>query len=222
MRITGIVSLMAALLMSVTSFAQIDKFAVSFEGGFGASWMRDNLDSNNDLITYGHLSSLTFQFNFLEFLSVRSGLAYQKKGYYTNASLIDDSGNDLGKTNFQYKYHYGTIPLLLRLTLGQRTRFFLQTGGYVGFLFKNEMVIKAIGDFERTKVKKEDISTTDFGLTAGMGLVFPLADHLDFSVEARYDFGLTDVTNDKNTDFDKAYNNVINLIFGISYGFGKR
>lgn len=87
-------------------------------------------------------------------------------------------------TDAELKLSYINVPVLFQYMFDNGFR--LQAGPQVGFLVKAE---SEIGDVENDV--KDDFKTVDFAVTAGVSYVHPPS---GFGVDARYNLGLTDIT----------------------------
>ena len=94
---------------------------------------------------------------------------------------------------------YINIPVILKLYLGGG--FNLQAGPQFGFLNKAELDGNSI---------EEDLKTADVSVGLGVGWDTPIG----LKIDARYNLGLTD-----NSD-DPAYETIKSQVFQLSLGFG--
>jgi hypothetical protein len=102
------------------------------------------------------------------------------------------------------KLGYLNIPVLAQYMFDNGFR--LQTGPQLGFLLNAK---SEVGDLEANV--KEDLNTTDVSWSFGVGYITPSG----FGVDARYNLGLTNISEDDNS----VKNNVFQL--GIFYQFRK-
>lgn len=111
--------------------------------------------------------------------------------------IFSQQGSKVDLGNWDTKYI--NIPVILKLYLAGG--FNLQAGPQFGFLNKAELDGNSI---------KEDLKTADVSLGLGLGWDTPIGLKLD----ARYNMGLTD-----NSD-DPAYETIKSQVFQLSVGFG--
>lgn len=111
--------------------------------------------------------------------------------------IFSQQGSKVDLGNWDTKYI--NIPIILKLYLA--AGFNLQAGPQFGFLNKAELDGNSI---------KDDLKTADVSLGLGLGWDTPIGLKLD----ARYNMGLTD-----NSD-DPAYETIKSQVFQLSLGFG--
>lgn len=145
--------------------------------------------------------------------------------YSTQGTKIEESGSELGfdyDIKSQLDLDYVNVPILAKFYFTDALN--LQLGPQIGFLVKGEQDYTVTMDDE-TESGKEDIKdyakSTDFGLAAGLGYKF----YGGLFVNARYVFGLSNITKD-NQDVDDALgeefssdSKMKNNVFQISLGF---
>ena len=178
--------LIALILCSSLTFAQTNKFEVGLEMGPSLVSFRGNdiLDNNNDL-SFGFSSGLTFQYNFPKLISIRTNISFERKGLSTKGSATDQYGNQIGEITFHSNLDYLTIPILGRLTFGKKINFFVNAGPYIGYLIKQTDITEALGEHPKTETDNADnFKKTDFGITTGLGARFPIKNKLFLSLEA--------------------------------------
>ncbi|WP_028980327.1 porin family protein [Sporocytophaga myxococcoides] len=191
-------------------FAQTKKFQIGLEGGPGLASI-DGKDrfKNNHSTKVGYAVALTLQYDISKILSIRTGVGFERKGYKMslNNPLIDV---DAGEIRFHYDYL--TAPLLARIILGNKIKFFTNAGPYFAYLLN-------LSD-DRNLIKyspeswKQYYKRFDWGITAGIGGAVPVKDNLLLTLEARYNFGL--INSSKYLQF-KTYNNFAILLAGVAY-----
>jgi len=116
---------------------------------------------------------------------------------------------------------YLEIPVLARLTFGDRIRFFIDAGPYFGYLVRARTLTEGSSAFYLDEAGtmpvlippaidppvfdlgadtdvKESLKRTNIGLAGGAGLVYPLGPG-DIVLEARFQLGLTTIQKDIET-----------------------
>jgi opacity protein-like surface antigen len=149
-------------------------------------------------------------------------LNYEQKGgkhHLTgaNAGLTWDSEST-------FKSNYLTMPILVKLSLGQKESFFLLFGPHIGFLLKatERYVVTDPSTGDVVSDDGSDITKncnkTDFGFTAGGGTTFKLSGNLKLFVDARYFMSFNSVNREevavwspKNYGFNLNTGLLINL-----------
>jgi len=171
---------------------------VSFGGrlGMGFPGFRDELIASQRITFAG---SVVGSLQLGDVFELATELGYQRKGNkYTNQywddqlQVVEDS-TYLVKTNLDYL----TIPLYVRLNLGGSSKFYLQAGGYYGFLFHANFTGKILGeDVKRHNVIK-GLHRHDFGILFGGGLESPIRKGLAVLLDIKYQIGLKDLVADQ-------------------------
>ena len=166
---------MAALLM--TSAASAQKVNFGIKGGLNLFTVET--DPDMDLKSRTH-----FNAGLLAHIHLGPQFALQPELLYSGQGAESKTAENKQKLgyinvpiNFQYMFDNG---------------FRLQAGPQVGFLVSAESIV---GNVE-TEVK-DQYKTVDFGITAGLGYVHSPT---GFGVDARYNLGLTDITENKLND----------------------
>jgi len=181
----------AALLISVSSVnAQKIKFGI--KGGLNlASFYGENVgtDTKTGLYIGGFLEN-----KFSEKLSLQAELLYSEKGAVNYADC-----------DFKFKFNYFTVPVVCKYYFADWI--ILQFGPQFGFNILSDFTDGNVTvDYE--EVSGENINTFDFGLNLGAEVF--VTKHI--ALNARYNFGLTEVVNDT-----KMKNSVMQ--FGMAYRF---
>ncbi|HBB92479.1 MAG: hypothetical protein A2X22_08550 [Bacteroidetes bacterium GWF2_49_14] len=129
---------------------------------------------------------------------IMTEIGYQRKGNkYTNqfwdaqGNVVDDS-TYLVKTNMDYI----TIPLYFRLNLGRSNKFYLQAGGYYGYLLHSNFTGMRLGQMEKRVSLADGLGRHDFGLVAGGGIETPIRQGLSVVLDIKYQLGLKDLNID--------------------------
>jgi len=124
-------------------------------------------------------TGLSFQYNFTQTLSLRTGLAYERKGAVDrNVTFTDNNAIKLFSTDIHTYYDYMILPFLVRASFGKRTAFFVNAGTYAGYLLQATYVYK---DPREGKTKFDFTNQTkkfDWGLSAGLGVSIPIKEKL--------------------------------------------
>ena len=72
--------------------------------------------------TIGFSCGLTFQYNFPKLISIRTNIAFERKGAIAKNQAIDEFGNQIGEVTIHTNFDYLTIPLLAKLTFGNKIK----------------------------------------------------------------------------------------------------
>jgi len=223
---TNIKSFFLGLLLFTigeTTFGQTNKFDIGVEGSPSLIFLL-----GNDIIkqwhkpTIGFSGGLFFQFNFKKIVSLRTNIAYERKGSIVTLQTTDINGNSLGEVTTHTNFDYLTFPVLVRATFGKKVKFFVNAGPYFGYLIKQTFVNK--GD----NIPKTTIDNTfrdkrfDTGISTGLGLSVPIKTKFAFSFEVRNNLGLYNVSAVPVANNGTIKTNSTNYLLGFTYKLGQR
>lgn len=209
---------------SVNLHAQNSMFDLGLEGGPNLSTMlisssNPAFDFNPDPAIFGS-GGFIFQYNFKNFLSLKSGLSYQRKGYQIkDLNYTDQSGNPIGNGRASSRFDYLTFPVLVKASFGKKVHFFVNAGPYVGYLLSKTDLMKINGNktIYKDPLDATGINRWDFGVASGVGISIPVRTYWAISVELRNYSGLLDLTESNTT---KWLTNTTDLRVGVAYKLG--
>jgi len=219
------VFLIAALLISTFSFAQQNRITLGVEGGITVAnlssddiYFKDIYESRT-----GYAAGIAFQYNFPKVISLRTGLMYELTGTSFDVTFTDNSGNITGQTKLKDNLDYLVVPLLLKVTLGDKINFFANAGPYWAALLQRTEVLK---DAIVTSTGKEineidltdDTEKTDFGFSAGVGAAAVFNERIVISLEARSNMGLSNIA----PSGSEVNTRTILILAGVAFKFGSR
>jgi len=192
------------------------KITLGFEIGPGLASLRGNdvVDKyNSSLFVFSSGASLQYHLN--DKFSLKSGIAYERKGNYSNPQVVDYNGNLLGYANSHMHLNYLVVPVLFKAEIGRQLKWFFNAGPYIGFLLDAKESIKLNGE-ESTMDLTDTYESTDLGISGGAGLAYQLNTQLGLSFEIRDDWGLKNIG--KNVANNQTIkNNSIQFLLGLSF-----
>jgi hypothetical protein len=223
---TNIKSLCLGLLfltIGETSFGQTNKFDIGVEGSPTLTFLRGNafIDKYHKS-TMGFTGGLSFQYNFKKIISLRTNIAFERKGSVLTSQTTDIIGNPLGEITTNTNFDYLTFPILVRATFGKKIQYFVNAGPYFGYLIKQTFVSKRdnippiISD--NTSLDKR----FDTGISTGLGFSVPIKTKFAFSFEVRNNIGLYNVSAVPVANNGTIKTNSTNFLFGFTYKIGQR
>lgn len=121
----------------------------------------------------------------------RNGNKYTNHYWDSQKQLVDDS-TYLVKTNLDYI----RIPLYMRLNLGGSNKFYLQAGGYYGYLLHANYTGKRFGEMVTRVPIRNGLQVHDYGIIAGGGIETPIRPGLTIALDLKYQIGLNDLNKD--------------------------
>lgn len=219
-----IFSIVTILFVTSNSFGQAFMWQFGVEGGAGIRSLRFDPKDSVYKTDVGFMGGIAGQYNFNPTWSLKLGVAYERKGAKFEES-VDLGTTDVlttikGKTNVDYI----SIPLLVKAQFGtgKKVKFFVNAGPYLGILLANKTKIDAFGSTPEQEVdNKDSTKKTDFGIAGGLGVDFLVGTNMSFTVEARDNFGLTNINDRKATGSPEIKTNSAQLILGFAWKFGK-
>lgn len=123
----------------------------------------------------------SFGFRFSDILSLGTEINYEQKGYKESIDSTSIDGFDLKITSkSKTRYNYLTIPLLLRISVGESSKFYFEIGPYLGLLMSAKQVNKT--DYSIAGIKtsldtvidiKDHSNSMDYGVAVGAGFFIP-------------------------------------------------
>lgn len=161
-----------------------------------------------------------FQYNFKNFLSLKAGLSYQRKGYQlTDIPFVDNSGNMQGTGKISSRLDYLTFPILVKASFGKKVNFFVNAGPYAGYLLKktDRTQINGTSNTYTDDLNNNGMNRWDFGIASGIGIAIPIRTFWVISIEARNYSGLLDIADSDNTQW---LTNTTDLRVGVAYKLG--
>lgn len=205
-----IVIITVVLGFSSSMIAQ-DKGKIEFglNTGLNMSSITSGYNSTDSSISFNVGASADYYFS--NRWSIKAILIYDKKGWDNDFIGIEDP---LGPTGVQYyrtniNVDYLTVPVLANWHFGSKRNWYLNFGGYAGFLI----------DAEDTTLKvdlKDNFETTDFGLALGIGVKIPVSDKLKLFLEYQEQAGLSEIFNN-NQNANTIRNSRSSFNIGINF-----
>jgi len=176
-----------------SSFSQVVSYGARI--GMGFPGFRDEIVASQRITL---ATSLVGSVKVTDLFQVLTEVGFQRKGNkYTNQywdaqnNIVDDS-TYLVRTNMDYI----TVPLYFRLNLGGSSKFYLQGGGYYGYLFHSNFTGMRLGEMVKKVNLKEGLARHDFGILAGGGIETPIRQGLSVLLDLKYQIGLKDLNRD--------------------------
>lgn len=198
------------VLFTYTGFAQSNKIDIQVEGGPSLISVNGMTAMDAKPTFKGFAGGLSFNYNINALLSIKSGVSYDRKGFRDSIIATLSNGQSAGFAEFGVNLDYLVVPLLLRANFGDKLRFFINGGPYIGYLIKQQYILMLPNSPRITDANLE--KKFDLGISGGIGCSYPLNDLLSISVEARNNLALVSYA-----DAGKIKTNSINFNLGITY-----
>lgn len=194
-------------------------FDLGLEGGPNISTLIGSSNFNYDINPKIEGSGgFIFQFNFKNFLSLKTGFSYQRKGFQLkNDPMLFGFNNPIGIGNKGSSLDYITFPILVKASFGEKVRFFVNAGPYAGFMIGKTDYTDLAGKSSTIKGRFDDVNRWDFGAAVGVGISIPVRTYWEFSLDIRNYIGMFDIAKSNQS---KYYTNTTDIRFGVAYKLG--
>mgnify|MGYP003402626163 CR=1 FL=1 len=190
--------------LSFSAFSQDNKFRIGIESGANVGFYLSP-NYTKYMPKFGVLIGGTVQYNINKNLSLKSGLSYEKIGFYSIVDITGQGGNSLGTAKFNHDLYYYRLPLLLRANFGNKTKFFVNAG--VNFSTLSKAHYYANTDIiQRDMTMKGNFKINTFGFISGAGASTSLSEKINTSAEIQYNYTPNNI-------------NVLSFILGVGYKF---
>ena len=212
------------LLSTVIVFGQAKQFEFGIEGSPSQISLRGNeIIDNKHKSKLGFSGGVFFQFNYNKFLSLRTNLAYERKGSKTEAWTSDVNNDDEYESEgtIHANFNYLTLPILIRATLGNKVKYFVNVGPYAGYLMKKTTVHELEDNFNVTYDETSLFKRFDAGITTGIGFSVPIKAQYSLSFEVRNNLGLINTSSVPVMNDGTIKTNSTNFLFGFTYNIGQ-
>ena len=185
------------------SFAQIKTFD---EFGINIGYNDANVSYSGSNVHSDYTSGFNLGFSaehyFSNRWSIKGKLIFDQKGW-GNGFLILPDNSEIDGVNFHLNYL--TVPIMANWHFGRTRNWYLHFGPYLGFL---------LGASESTNSGidiKSAFNTTEVGFDAGIGVKFPVSNHVKLFIEADGQAGFNNI-------FKYSDNTVQNERSSINFG----
>ena len=147
----------------VSVYRQENKFDIGVEGSPSLIFLRgNNIIRDFHKPNIGFSIGFFFQFNFPKIISLRTNIAYERKGSvvkdFAITTVDQPTQPTVGRATLYTNYDYLTFPLLVRATFGNKVQFFINVGPYFGYLIKQTHVVK----FKEENTPKQTQAETSY------------------------------------------------------------
>ena len=205
-----------ALFGMNSAFAQYQNLMVGAEVGYSKSLLIGDAIYFSGQTTPSYIGGAFIQYRVNKNFALRGGLNYENKGTQADFTITDINGNYKGQGIDAIKCRYLVIPLLARLSLGNRVKGFFNIGPYIGsLLMANEIIsgptINTISRDESSRFKK-----FDYGVSAGIGLGVAIGTSWFLSFELRSSVGIYNIYN-SSTNSGTLRNTTYNAFLSLGY-----
>lgn len=172
---------------------------------------------------YSFSAGLSVEYFVCKHLSIKSGLAYERKGAQTYRYPMDDIIDGYWPPNNMDKkmnFDYLTLPILGSFSTKGKIKFYMDAGIFLGFLVSQKDIIAADGSNpELINNNYAAVRKLDFGLSLGLGLRMPLTKKLLLDFGLCNNTGLINVNKTYLSNDAVLRTNSMGFQFGLKYLF---
>lgn len=210
------------LFFTSTALGQVNNYELGIIGGPNWLTLKGNevAVKNYSKPSTAYSTGLSFQYNFKKIFSIHTDVLFEKKQNIANIPSGTSGLVYFNETDRKTEMDYLTIPVLLKTSFGRKRFLFIYTGIYIGAIIKDEVrhYIAGTGYFTHDLVGNDN--KTDFGATIGAGMHIPLNKKFAITLEARNNWGITNIRKDIGKEVLKL--NTANILLGIHYNFERK
>ncbi len=159
------------------------------------------------------------EIDFSKRFSLCTNLLYERIGTIGNASnecINLEYGTGFGDYTAHVNFDYIVLPLLIKMSIGNRVKYFFNIGPNISYLLGQKTMI----DWEHFETgvlnDQESYKRVNFGISSGLGLTIPLSYNLQFNIEFRNNLGVYDIN--ALTSLTKTIRtNSVTTLFSVAY-----
>ena len=220
MKSTRVLLALALLFAAAISFGQDHRLELGIEGGPSRVSLRGNAFTEDFYeADFAFSGGLSLQYNLTRHFALRTNLHFDRKGAAADVLFTDNTGATIADSRLRSGFDYVTVPLLMRLSFGDRFKFTANAGPFVGILMMETETADIPGDGPFEFDNTEAYEQVDFGLSAGVGVTRSVGAHFILSAELRNDLGLANVSAYPVVDDGTIKTNSTLLLVGVAYAF---
>lgn len=220
-----LLTLILSVILATTALGQQNKFEIGVEGGPSIIFLRKNINTGELYKpAFGFSGGIFLQSNFSSIFSIRTNIAFERKGeIYTGKYLL---GLTMPSRNLNFDYL--TLPILVRATLGKKVNYFINAGPFFGYLIKHTAIIKDPNIQQNTTDFTNFYNRFDTGISAGLGISVPIKEKFSISCEIRNNLGLYKISDSPYLIASRfpiestIKTNSTNLLIGLGYKLGSK
>ena len=200
------------------TYGQDTKIIVGFDLTPTVTSLRGNSMTDDYDARFSISTGLTFEYIIYKNISIKSGLAYERKGSKSSIFIMDETEPILENQDIRLNFDYLTLPILVSVATKGKTTLYVNAGPYFGFLLSQKIKYSAVGSYPEMTVDNLDYSRRmDFGLSIGLGLNIHLTKKLLLDLGLRETWGLLNTSKTEVIDDGSIKTNSFGLLLGLKY-----
>jgi Outer membrane protein beta-barrel domain len=182
------------------------------------TFLKENVTHYTGLSIGGYL-----KFHLNKLFAVKVLAQYDQNGYRLgNLSFTDASGTNIAPGNVTIKTTYLNFPVVGEFTFGNKIKYYINAGPYIGFLLSSNVFTKisstSSSPASNTKSKTDAFKKTNIGVSFGTGALIPISKimHLHFGI--KNNIGLLNIAKPILSDNSDFKTNAFSILAGIDIG----
>lgn len=195
-----VIAFLGILLISTGLMGQVDNFSIGPRIGLNLAKV-SNVDESSAIV--GLALGVTSTYSISQNSGVTLDILYSQEGY-------EDENSDQ-----EIHFDYLQVPMYFDVFFGELGEAFrpkIYAGVSLGFLLSAKAGQMDI---------KEDVSSTAFSLTGGLGFNYRLSNRVWLNTDLRSFWGLSDIPEDASPDVDTVAARNLQFSVGIAFGLSK-
>jgi opacity protein-like surface antigen len=219
--------LFSLMLISFFLISKAQKYPMEygFQSGLNLNSMHGNTGLKQSASVLTGLSvGGHFKININRHFGLKAILAYDQYGWALRSLVFADNiGNAIGKSDVLIRLNYLNLPLLAEYSFGNKVKFNLDGGVFLGFLISNKIITKVTeslqpGQPAKTSSTSNNRKTTNFGLALGAGIQIPITNTIKLDFGVRDNLGLTNIDNSKIVNSSSIKTNAFSIFTAVTFG----
>lgn len=154
---------------------------------------------------------------------IKAILRYEQHGWaYRSLTFEDITGTTLSKGDVLFKMNYLNLPLLAEYSFGNKLKFTLGGGLFVGFLLNNEVTTKinqpiTPNPVTITQYRSDGIKSTNFGLSFSAGVQVPFSSKIQLAFSLHESYGLQNINKSQGLTRTTVKTNTLAINAGVVF-----
>ncbi len=202
------------------SKAQKNKIEYGFQSGVNINSAYGNGISKtvNGALTGLHIGG-HFKIQKTKHFGLKAILAYDQNGWaYRSLTFVDNNGTGLATGDLLSKLNYINLPLLAEYSFGDKIKFNLDAGVFVGYLLSNKMIRKIKEPVASTqKTSSSFRKSANLGVSVGGGVQIPVSAKIKLDLGIQNNLGLLNIYKSATTNTSTIKTNAFSVLCGITF-----
>ena len=188
---------------------------VNINSAYGSGISKLSRGSTAGLHAGGH-----FKIQMAKHFGLKAILAYDQYGWaYHDLAFENGNGTRLETGDLVNKLNYLNLPLLAEYSFGDKTKFYLDGGVFVGYLLSSKMIKKINQPSSYTQnIGSGQRRSGNFGVSAGAGIQIPIAHKIKLDFGVRDNLGLANIYKPQSSsDNATMKTNAFSIVTGLTF-----